>query len=110
MDDDQAIKAPAPLKDYLDRDLEVGRFIVYSGLAGRSSVLQFGMIRSLHPNASWGEKKVGIYTSEGRKAMLQYTSRLVQVDDSMVLDVEVKRRLLALRATTVAPLVPLSAA
>lgn len=99
-----------PLVDYLGQELEVGRFIVYSGLSVRSSVLQFGMIRSLHPGAAQGEKKVGIYTSEGYKTMLQYTSRLVQVDDSMVSDSEFKQRLLALRATTVAPLVSLSAA
>jgi hypothetical protein len=106
----QPTKAWATLRDYFGRELEIGRFIIYAGLMGRSAILQIGMIRSLHPDADFGKKKIGVYNSDGRKTGLRYPERVIQVDDDMVDDGEDKRRLLALMATVVAPLVPLSAA
>lgn len=92
-----------PLRDYLGRELEIGRLIIYAGLPG---IVRIGMIRSLHPSGSpmTGSKKVGIYSSRGRKASLWHSDRLVQVDDWMVLDESVKRVLLPLRSAVLGPL------
>lgn len=92
------------LKDYLGRELEVGRFIVYPGLIGRSATMNFGMIRGLRPDAGPGKVKVLVYTDSGRKAGLQYPGRIVQVDDSLVPDDEEKAHLLSLRPTVLLPM------
>ncbi len=87
-----------PLKDRFGHELEVGRFIVYAGLLGRSAILQFGMVRSLRPNGQYGHSKLGIYNEHGGKASLMYPSRVIAVNDSMVPEGASKARLLALRS------------
>lgn len=96
------------MKDFLERDLEIGRFILYPGLSGRSAIMQIGMIRSLnHTATGYGKKKVGIYNEMGYKSNLVYPNRVVQVDDSAIPEGDTKERLLKLRAL---PPVPLSEA
>ena len=102
--DGAASKTSFPLCDRFGRGLEPGRFIVYPGLRGRSAILHFGMIRSLHPDASYGRAKLGIYNEDGRKSNLLYPGRVIAVDDSLVPEGEAKSRLISLRPIAPLPL------
>ena len=66
------------MKDFLGHDLQVGRFIIYPGLSGRSAIMQCGMIRLLRSATGLGKPKIGIYNDAGRKTNLMYPGRIVQ--------------------------------